>query len=169
MSKLNQLFELADALNSSASNEGCEADLTVVGSAQLWDLLQFVRLLKASVEGQPDLAGQSDAEDICKRLVDSEEHAVEAAVPEVAFEAAEVIKRLSGALKATQLALSQTMQYAEKTDKFVHQVRALSIWEYDQNDGTPYDECDEPDDGFLDSHTCLMGLIEQARALQEGK
>ena len=51
MSNLNQLFELADALNSSASNEGCEADLTVVGSAQLWVLLQFVRLLKASVEG----------------------------------------------------------------------------------------------------------------------
>ena len=120
-------------------------------------------------KGQADSTVQSDIEDICKRLVDSEEHAVEAAVPDVAFEAAEVIKRLSGALKATQSTLSQTMQYAEKTDKFVHQVGALSIWEYDQNDGTPYDECDEPDDGFLDSHTCLMGLIEQARALQGGK
>lgn len=170
MSNLNQLFELADTLNSSVSNEGSEAGLTVVGSAQLWDLLQFVWLLKASNEGQPDSAGQSDAEDICKRLVDSEEHAVDAAVPEVAFEAAEVIKRLSGALKATQSTptLSQTMQYVEKADKFVHQVGALSIWDYDQDDGTPYQECDEPDDGFLDSHTCLMGLIEQARALQEG-
>ena len=169
MSNLNQLFELANALNSSTSNEGCEADLTVVGSTQLWDLLQFVRLLKASNEGQPNSAGHSDAEDICKRLVDSEEHAVEAAVPEVAFAAAEVIKRLSGALKATQATLSQTMQYVEKADKFVHQVGALSIWDYDQNDGTPYQECDEPDDGYLDSHTCLMGLIEQARVLLEGK
>ena len=61
------------------------------------------------------------------------------------------------------------MQYAEKTDKFVHQVGALSIWDYDQNDGTRYQECDEPVDGFLDSHTCLMDLIEQARNLQEGK
>lgn len=169
MSKLHKLYELAAAVNTSASNEGCEAGMMVVGDTELWDLLQYIRLLKASNEGQEDSTLQSDIEDICKRLVDSEEHAVEAAVPDVAFEAAEVIKRLSGALKATQSALSQTMQYAEKADKFVHQVGALCIWSYDRNDGTPYQECDEPADGFLDSHTCLMGLIEQARVTQEGK
>ena len=169
MSKLNRLYELMTAVSTSASNEGCEAGLMVVGDAELWDLLQYIRLLKASNEGQQDSSAQADTESICKRLVDSEEHAVEAAVPEVAIEAAEVIKRLSDALKATQSALSQAMQYAEKADKFIHQIGALSIWEYDQNDGTPYEECDEPDDGFLDSHTCLMGLIEQARVLQEGK
>lgn len=169
MSKLNKLYELMTAVSTSASNEGCEAGLMVVGDTELWDLLQYIRLLKASNEGQQDSAENADTESICRRLVDSEEHAVEAAVPEVAFEAAEVIKRLAGALKATQSTLSQTMQYAEKADKFVHQVGALSIWDYDQNDGTRYQECDEPADGFLDSHTCLMDLIEQARNLQEGK
>ncbi len=169
MSKLNRLYELMTAVSTSASNEGCEAGLMVVGYTELWDLLQYIRLLKASNEGQQDSAENADTESICRRLVDSEEHAVKAAVPEVAFEATEVIKRLSGALKATQSALSQAMQYAEKADKFVHQVGALSIWSYDRNDGTPYQECDEPADGFVDSHTCLMDLIEQARVLQEGK
>jgi len=41
------------------------------------------------------------------------------------------------------------------------------MWSYDRNDGTPYTECEEPDEGFLDSHCCLMALIEQARELQQ--
>ena len=73
-------------------------------------------------------------------------------------------------LIATTLLLALALPaYAEKADKFVHQVGALSIWSYDRNDGTPYQECDEPADGFVDSHTCLMGLIEQARVLQEAE
>ncbi len=169
MSKLQKLYELAAAVNTSASKEGCEAGLMVVGATELWDLLQCIQLLKASNEGQQDSTMPSDVEDICRRLVDSEEHAVDDSVPDVAIEAAEVIKRLSGSLKAVQSALSQTMQYAEKADKFVNQVGSLSIWSYDKNDGAPYQECDEPADGFLDSHMCLMSLIEQARAMQEGQ
>lgn len=48
---------------------------------------------------------------------------------------------------------------------FVEQIANLRIWGYDQDDGSTYLECPEPSDGYLDSHCCLMGLIEQARAL----
>ncbi|WP_073666342.1 hypothetical protein [Pseudomonas aeruginosa] len=51
-------------------------------------------------------------------------------------------------------------------DDFVSRVAGLSIWDYDQNDGTPYRECKEPTDGYLDSHTTLMDLIEEARRLE---
>lgn len=51
-------------------------------------------------------------------------------------------------------------------DDFVSRVAGLSIWDYDQNDGTPYRECEEPTDGYLDSHTTLMDLIEEARRLE---
>lgn len=54
-------------------------------------------------------------------------------------------------------------------DAFVHEVAGLSIWGYDNDDGEPYQECRTPSDGFLDSHQCLMGLIEQARHLREGQ
>lgn len=51
-------------------------------------------------------------------------------------------------------------------DQFVEEVANLSIWEYDRDDGTPYEECEEPDDGFMDSHEALMTLIEKARKLR---
>lgn len=51
-------------------------------------------------------------------------------------------------------------------DDFVSRVAGLSIWDYDQNDGTPYRECEEPTDGYLDSHSTLMDLIEEARQLE---
>lgn len=52
------------------------------------------------------------------------------------------------------------------TYSFVDQVASLSIWSYDKDDGTPYQECKEPDDGFMDSHEVLMALIEEARKLR---
>lgn len=54
----------------------------------------------------------------------------------------------------------------DKAQAFVDQVARLSLWDHDRDDGTPYRECEEPDDGYGDSHECLMALIEQARALQ---
>jgi hypothetical protein len=39
-------------------------------------------------------------------------------------------------------------------------------------DGTPqneFDECEEPSDGYLDSHMCLMSAIENARKIQSGQ
>lgn len=83
-----------------------------------------------------------------------------------AQDAAEEIRRLSAALTATQTALSQAMQHAEKADRFVADVASLSIWGYDRDDGTPYQEIEEPDDEN-DSHDCLMGLIERARGIYE--
>ncbi|MDG1581044.1 hypothetical protein [Pseudomonas sp. GOM6] len=51
---------------------------------------------------------------------------------------------------------------------FVDQVAGLSIWDYDKDDGQPYSETEEPEDGYMDSHNCLMGLIEQARDVSRG-
>jgi len=118
MSYLNKLFDLADDLSNSASSEGCDDSLIVVGSKELRELLQWVRLLKASTQVQ-DPSNHADAEIICKRLVDSEEHALEAAIPPVAEEAVETINRLSSALAATQHALSQAMQHSETANKLV--------------------------------------------------
>ena len=53
---LQKLFDLTKALDDSSSQEGCEADLAVVSSAQLWDLVQYVGLLKKASE-----AAASDA------------------------------------------------------------------------------------------------------------
>lgn len=55
---------------------------------------------------------------------------------------------------------------ASAADQFVEDVANLSIWSYDRDDGKPYEECEEPDDGFMDSHEALMGLIEKARNLR---
>lgn len=55
-----------------------------------------------------------------------------------------------------------------KAREFVARVADLSIWGYDRNDGTPYEECEEPCEGLADSHECLMGLIERARTIQKG-
>lgn len=161
---MKKLFDLTNELNDSASNEGCDAELMVVGAKQLWNLLQHVKQLKAASESL-NATEQTGVASICDRLLDSEEHAGESAIPAVAEEAAEEITRLAKALTATQVALSQAMAHSEKTGKLVVQVAGLSIWDYDKNDGTPYEECDEPGDGHLDSHCCLMSTIEDAREI----
>ena len=67
------------------------------------------------------------------------------------------------ALTATQQALSQAMQHSEQLTRFIQHIAGLKMWGYDKDDGNPHDECDEPDEGHIDSHNCLMELIEQAR------
>jgi hypothetical protein len=101
-------------------------------------------------------SGADAASRMCDRLLNSEEHAVDDAVPGVAYDAAELIQRLSTSRKSTQIALSP----------FVSSVATLLIWGYDKNDGTPYEECDEPSEGYVDSHCCLMQLIEAARNIK---
>lgn len=59
--------------------------------------------------------------------------------------------------------MSATNETYEEAISFIDKIARFSIWEYDMNDGTPYQECDEPPDGFLDSHCALMGCIEKAR------
>jgi hypothetical protein len=49
--------------------------------------------------------------------------------------------------------------------RFVNQVAVLNIWDYNADDGSPYKECRAPAEGFLDSHCCLMGLVQEARRL----
>lgn len=56
-----------------------------------------------------------EASAICARLLDSEAHAEESAVPAVAEDAAALIHKLSAALMATQVALSQAMQAAQNS------------------------------------------------------
>lgn len=47
---------------------------------------------------------------------------------------------------------------------FVKGVAGLKMWDYG-NDPEPFGECPPPSEGYADSHTCLMDLIEQAREL----
>ncbi len=53
----------------------------------------------------------------------------------------------------------------EKAVALAKQIADFKIWDYDRDDGTPYEECEEPDDGHMDSHTALMGMIEAARSI----
>lgn len=57
----------------------------------------------------------------------------------------------------------------EEALAFVGQVAGLRIWGYTRNDGLPYEEGEKPSWGFIDSHGCLMNLIEQARRIQAGE
>lgn len=92
MKQLNKLFDLVLDLSNSASNEGCDDDLTVVGSAALFSVLQEVTRLKSLSQ----IPVPVDA--ICGRLLDSEEHAGDTAIPGVAEDAVEAIHRLSAEL-----------------------------------------------------------------------
>ncbi|OBS08939.1 hypothetical protein Thpro_022056 [Acidihalobacter prosperus] len=49
--------------------------------------------------------------------------------------------------------------------RFVESIAALSLWDWDDDQGQPKNECEEPDDGYLDSHQALMNYVEAARLL----
>ncbi len=49
--------------------------------------------------------------------------------------------------------------------QFVSQVANLKIWGWCTDGGELYQECPDPSEGESDSHSCLMGLIEEARKL----
>lgn len=113
MHPMNTLLNLIGALYDSASGEGCESDLMVVGASELAAVIAECRRLK--------------------RLQESREHQV------------------------------QARDVADQ-QKLIHDIANLSIWSYDRDDGTAYAECEEPADGYEDSHTCLMQFIERARS-----
>lgn len=48
---------------------------------------------------------------------------------------------------------------------FVEQVARLRLWDWSDNDGNLVSECEEPAEGWLDSHVSLMELIESARTI----
>lgn len=49
---------------------------------------------------------------------------------------------------------------------FVDSVARMDIWGWANMNG-PIHECEQPSDGFVDSHATLMGLIERARAINK--
>jgi hypothetical protein len=83
----------------------------------------------------------------------------------ISANSAEDVKKLENSLKATQEALSQAMQHADRLAKFASKVASMSIWGWDKDDGTPYCEAGEPYAGADDSHCAIMSLIEEARSL----
>lgn len=88
------------------------------------------------------------------------EHNVD--LPELAEKAGDLIEKLRTATAQLQ-AQNSVMQ------TFVDRVSELRMWDYDDDQGNQYQECDEPDDGYGDSHDALMGLIEISRDLVEDK
>lgn len=72
-------------------------------------------------------------------------------------------------LKEAQLLLHATREDEETGEpagrlvRLVNQIAALNIWEYEAADGSSYKECSAPMKGFLDSHCCLMELVQEAR------
>jgi len=56
--------------------------------------------------------------------------------------------------------LRAAIEEVDKFAKFVEQISRLSIWDYDD-----YQECEYPAEGYLESHCCLMELVEVARKL----
>jgi len=136
------------------------------GHARCKEACELVDLAKAFLAGSenttPIIAAPAVGvvHDVCVRLLDSEEHAGEAAIPAVAADAADMITRLSTALHATQTARSGAMQYSEVAGRFVQQVAGVGIWDYDD-----LNEIVRPTEGFLDSHCTLMELVNEARGL----
>lgn len=140
-----------------------ESDVEINGGDAVQEVVDIYYLAKEALAQRAEsLVGGISG--ICGRLLNSEEYASMDAIPSVAEEAVEVIHKLATALKATQEALSQSMQHAEKADRFVHQIARLEMWGLANNE----DECSPPADGHHDSHACLMRCIEQARGIVEG-
>lgn len=54
---------------------------------------------------------------------------------------------------------------ADPGRSFIEQVAGLSKWDTDDDEGNRVSECEAPSEGWLDSHVCLMDLIDQARTI----
>lgn len=139
----------SDAIHDIATNMDQVISLDENGIDELVDQMQFT--------SSSDSCG---VDKICNRLLDSEEHACETAIPDVAEDAVMVIRGLSNLLGQTEADKQNLVSERDEALDFINQVARLSIW---GNDGDPYKECEEPSDGHLDSHCSLMGLIEKAR------
>jgi len=81
------LYGLASDLELTASKEGVEEGLMVIGASELWAVLQEVSRLKKEAEAEP------------------------------AERPAQAVERLTAALKSTQVALAQAMQHAEELER----------------------------------------------------
>jgi len=77
-----------------------------------------------------------------------------------------VTERQSIADLARHFGITEAAPEATPEAAFVRQVAGLKCWNWCDDDGQLYDECPVPAEGEMDSHACLMGLVEQARKLQ---
>lgn len=148
----------SDAIHDIATNMDEVISLDEAGIDELVAQLQFPSITEVS-----SASDVGDVDEICGRLLNSDEHAGEAAIPDVAEDAVEFIRRLSDTLGQVEAEKQNLVSERDEALQFVDQVAGLSIWDYDKNDGSTYLECEEPSEGHMDSHCCLMALIEQAR------
>ncbi|APZ42524.1 hypothetical protein [Acidihalobacter ferrooxydans] len=51
----------------------------------------------------------------------------------------------------------------QKMREFIQSLAELSLWDHDDDNGQPFEECDEPEYGYLDSHEALMTHIEAVK------
>jgi hypothetical protein len=101
----------------------------------------------------------SAAETLLKAAQEGE-HNVD--LPALAQKASELIGQL-------RHATAQQYEQVVALREFAEQVATMCIWEHDDDEGNSYNECDEPDDGYGDSHSALMATIEQSRTLLSKK
>jgi hypothetical protein len=64
----------------------------------------------------------------------------------------------------SDLATSLTEAQAEQA--FIADIARLSRWDWSDDKGNELNECEQPSEGYEDSHNVLMHLIEGARALR---
>lgn len=103
---------------------------------------------------------RSKTKQILEQLMNSDEYNTDAAIPNVAYQAVDEINHLVSVHSEEVQALKDKV---EKLKQFITDVSELKMWGYDKDDGTPYEESEEPGEGYEDSHTCLMNFIEEAR------
>jgi hypothetical protein len=99
-----------------------------------------------------------EVEVICARLLDSQEHASEEAIPQVAEDAAELLRKMHKETNRLKAENQSLVAQRDEAMRFVEQVARLKVWGCGE-----MKECARPSEGFMDSHDCLMGLIHQAR------
>lgn len=157
---LNKLFELADALENSSNNEGCDVDLTVVGSAQLWNLLQHVLALRFLM----GLSKLFELADALRNSSSKEGYDADLTVVGSAqlWDLLQHVRQLKAVAQAQDTQAQEMAEnVVEQSRAFVKRIASLKKWGEPDENGNSF----EPSDGLDDSHSCLMELIDEARGI----
>lgn len=62
--------------------------------------------------------------------------------------------------------LPKSLTGAQGKEAFIADIARLSRWDWSDDKGNELNECQQPSEGYEDSHNVLMHLIEGARALR---
>lgn len=124
------------------------------------ELSMFLDRMKPGFDAFMGIAA-SEITSICDQLLDSEEHATENAIPDVAEDAVTVIQRLYRLLGQAVSEKQNLVSQRDEAIDFVRQVSILKRWGCDPAES----ECENPSEGTDDSHECLMDLIYKARKI----